>query len=473
MDRLIANTPRWLLLAALVYAPWAYGATRPWAITGLNCLLGASIAAWFFGAIAARQWPRVHRALFAAGALLAGYAWFMVWNAKFEYLHLTAEFVPLDPPLPWAPGSLHRSLSLAAATQWSLLIGAAWVFADMFRHGTWRRRALGVMAFTGASIAVLGLVQRFSNADGIFWQQENFGPNFFATFRNHTNAGSFLNLVWPLALALAVRGHLEGAVRWKVVAWSVGAGLGFTALLVNTSRAATLIGVLLLLITGVWLFARILRLRWSKMTLAVAAVAGLLVLATVGSLILMAGTDNNLGRWKQFDRQFDAGNSRLLAAQVCVNMLPESGVWGFGPGTFQTAFPYFTAEFGSRLKGRWIFAHQDYLQTLTEWGYAGTAGWVVFIGGALVFSWRKLLRRSRRGVMSPAVRVLQFCSTIALAGVLLHALGDFPLQISSIQLYFVALTSFLWSAEHWQHVTRKPATREHAPAEAESLACAA
>lgn len=473
MDRFIANTPRWLLLAALVYAPWAYGATRPWAISGLNYLLGASIVTWLFASIAARQWPRVHSVLFVTGALLAGYAWFMVWNAKFEYLHLTAEFVPLDPLLPWAPGSLHRSLSFEAATQWSLLLGAACVFADMFRHGHWRRRVLGTMAFTGVSIAVLGLAQRFSNADGIFWQQENFGPNYFATFRNHTNAGSFLNLIWPLALAAAVRAHLDGVPRWRTIAWSAGAGLAFTALLVNTSRAATLIGVLLLVVTGVWLVVRILCPRWSKVNFAVAAVAGLLVLATVGSLILMAGTDNNLGRWKQFGRQFDDNNSRLLAAQACVTMLPESGVWGFGPGTFQTAFPYFTAEFGNRLKGRWIFAHQDYLQTLTEWGYAGTAGWVVFIGGALIFSWRKLVRRFRRGAVSPAARVLQYMTCIALTGVLIHALGDFPLQIPSIQLYFIALVSFLWSAEHWQHAARQPVVRESSAVETEQLVCAA
>jgi hypothetical protein len=244
-------------------------------------------------------------------------------------------------------------------------------------------------------------------------------------------------------------------------------------LLVNTSRAATLIGVLLLCVTGIWLMVRVVRPRWSKMNFAVAATAGLLVLATVGSLVLMAGTDNNLGRWKQFERQFDAGNSRLLAAQACLTMLPESGVWGFGPGTFQTAFPYFTAEFGNRLKGRWIFAHQDYLQTLTEWGYAGTAGWVVFIGGALVFSWRKLVRRYRRGAVSLTARVLQFSTSIALAGVLIHALGDFPLQIPSIQLYFVALVSLLWSAEHWQHGARTSVVREPLAVVAKPLACAA
>ncbi len=473
MNRWIANTPRWLILSALVFAPWAYGATRPWAITGLNWILGAGVVTWLLAQLLSQQWPKPHPAMAVAGLALIAQAWFMVWNAKFEYLHLTAEFIPLEAPFLWLPGSLNRSLSFESATQLSLLLAAGFVFADMARHSSWRGRLLWTMAVTGMSIAILGLAQRFTNAEGIFWRQENFGPNFFATFRNHTNAGSFLNLIWPLTLAAALHANLRYEPRWKTILWSVATGLCLTALVVNTSRAATVIALLLAFVTMLWMGWRLFRSHLTVRNLGVLGVAVLLVFAVMGSLFFMAGSDANVGRWKQIEKQLRADNSRLLSAQVCLKMIPEAGWAGFGPGTFQTAFPYHTAEFGDRLRGRWIFAHQDYLQTITEWGYVGSASWSVLIGGSLIYSWRKLRRRARRGEISTNTRVRHFTVMMALAGVLIHALADFPLQIASIQLYCMALVSVLWSAEHWMHDSSRRTVRSEEVAPTQELACAA
>ena len=151
-------------------------------------------------------------------------------------------------------------------------------------------------------------------------------------------------------------------------------------------------------------------------------------------------------------------------------MIPRAGWWGFGPGTFETAFPYFTHEFGDELRGRWIYAHQDYLQTLAEWGYMGFGGWAMLIGGALFYSWRQ---RIRTGPGLPdSARTTQFGLTIALAGVLIHALIDFPLQIASIQLYTVTLISILWSSKHWMSDTRRMQLRRMPRCQTKVLAIA-
>ena len=43
---LLREAPRWLFLAALVYAPWAYGCTTENTIEALNCVDGVPIALW-------------------------------------------------------------------------------------------------------------------------------------------------------------------------------------------------------------------------------------------------------------------------------------------------------------------------------------------------------------------------------------------------------------------------------------------
>src|SRR4029453_8011725 len=46
--------PRWLLLATLVFAPWAYGSTQLWAIQTLKVLLGLICLLWVVECVARR-----------------------------------------------------------------------------------------------------------------------------------------------------------------------------------------------------------------------------------------------------------------------------------------------------------------------------------------------------------------------------------------------------------------------------------
>lgn len=470
MARWIINAPRWLFLAALVYAPWAYGTTRPWTITGLNWLLGATIAAWLVSYVMQQRWPRFNRVQLLATAFLIGQAWFMVFNARFDYDRVNYQFMERSPWLSFAPGSLDYALSFGTAIRLTLLLLAGLVVSEMAEHPAWRKRMLGTMLLTGCSIVALGLAQRFTGATDIFWARKDLGPNFFATFRNHTNAGAFLNLIWPLAIAFAAREKLKAGPAWRIALWSVLAVLCLTGVMVNTSRAASALAAGLMFLTGIWLVWQTIRGRFGTTTPATLAATSLLLVVVIGALAFLTGLDSNLGRWRQLDKQWTGDNSRLLAARACLKMIPESGWWGFGPGTFETAFPYFTAEYGNRLRGRWIFAHQDYLQTLTEWGYAGGCGWAVLTGGAMLHSWRR--RRSGRQGVKDTARATHFGIQIALASVFLHALVDFPLQIASIQLYTVTLLGILWSARHWMksphrhHVSKHSAVREDALAAA-------
>ena len=94
----------------------------------------------------------------------------------------------------------------------------------------------------------------------------------------------------------------------------------------------------------------------------------------------------------------------------------------------------------------------------------------MLIGGALFYSWRQRIRTGPR--LPDSARTTQFGLTIALAGVLIHALIDFPLQIASIQLYTVTLISILWSSKHWMSDTRRMQLRRMPRCQTKVLAIA-
>jgi len=177
--------------------------------------------------------------------------------------------------------------------------------------------------------------------------------------------------------------------------------------------------------------------------------------ATVLLLVIgFGGLDTAWKRWSGVNQQFSANNPRLLAAGVCVDMLPHSGWFGFGPGTFRTAFPFYNKHTGPETRGVWLYAHEDYLQILVEWGWIGAVLFAIAVFGGVGQAVWLLTRRHRRFFQEDYV--LAVASLAGLGAVLVHALGDFPLQVASIQLYVATLLGLLWSVGLW---TARPKQR--------------
>jgi O-antigen ligase len=92
--------------------------------------------------------------------------------------------------------------------------------------------------------------------------------------------------------------------------------------------------------------------------------------------------------------------------------------------------------------------HQDYLQTILEWGWLGSSLWALLFFGGLVVGIRGYKRHATRNWM-PRRRVMQPLAIVALAGVAMHALVDFPFQIESIQLYVATYLGVCWGSSFW------------------------
>jgi hypothetical protein len=82
-----------------------------------------------------------------------------------------------------------------------------------------------------------------------------------------------------------------------------------------------------------------------------------------------------------------------------------------------------------------------------EWGWLGTTLWALLFFGGIAVGIRSYKQYAPD--WPPRRRLLQPFVIIALMGVALHAMADFPLQIASIQLYVATYLGLCWGSISW------------------------
>jgi O-antigen ligase len=225
--------------------------------------------------------------------------------------------------------------------------------------------------------------------------------------------------------------------------------------LANTSRMSQLIALLLLVAICVQFGPFLLSKLWGGKSVALAG-----ALAVGLALIAFAQAshfEHALSRW-QLQTEHIPNDARWQASRVAVRALPDAGLFGFGPGTFRVVFPTYNRTGSNQAPGKWRFLHEDYLQTLLEWGWIGGILWALLFFGGITLSIRAYKEHARRE-WTPRRRVLQPLVIIALMGAAVHALVDFPIQIESIQLYLATYLGLCWGSVLWKGHGRR--TTEH------------
>ncbi len=431
---------RWIFLGTLIYAPWAYGSTRPWAIVLLNYFL------WSCGGICAIGWlweryrPRLPLVPLICFSLLIFQAWWMWFNASAYYDTSYWEFIYLSQPFPALPGSWDKAATLLTLQSLIGLAVAFFLTADLVADRLWRQRLWKTMGLAGGSIILFGLTQRAAHAPSIFWLNEDTGHSFFGGYRYHANAGSYLNLIWPVLAVLTVEAWREKENHTSRAFWLGFLLLGLSACFINVSRGANGI-TLLLLIPALLAFLPFFRDQLLFLPKKIGVITVLLLAAFIGALILGGSLYQTQNRWEQLQQQINPDNLRFLVHQATFKMIPQAGWFGFGAGTFSTMFPYFTNYLGDKVAGIWFYAHEDYLQTVVEYGYIGAAFWSLLFFGGLA----KVLRGGFNRSLRTNDRIECRGAALALAAIALHSLVDFPLQVYSIQLYVMAFLAYGWT----------------------------
>ncbi|HVD95149.1 MAG TPA: O-antigen ligase family protein [Candidatus Limnocylindria bacterium] len=405
---------------------------------------------WAAELLVTRRTPQFPRLLFFLAAVLMCVGGWMVFNAKAIYDSDFFVFVPLRNLAPPLIGSTDYAISAAWLVRGGLLLGTILFVADLSQSDRWLLRVWYVIGLVAGSIAFLGLLQKATGAQMIFWQPppppEVWVSTFFASYYYHGNAGAFLNLVWPLNAGLVIRAFSNRSHPGMRATWICLFILTMAGVLANTSRMAQLVGLLLLVAICVQFVPALVR-NLSGSQKSVAFAGTLAILLALIALAQATHLDQPLNRW-QAESQRISGDARWRAFHVAMGALPDAGLFGFGPGTFRVVFPTYNVGSANEAPGTWRFLHEDYLQTLLEWGWLGSSLWALLFFGGITVGIRNYKKFAKRGWI-PRRRVLQPLVITALLGVAVHALVDFPLQIESIQLYVATYLGLCWGSPLW------------------------
>ena len=447
--KLLRNAARWIFLAVLVYAPWAYGGTTSASIQIINWLLLAAFILWIVELAVGGRRPAFPRLLLFLVVALVGIGGWMALNATSIYDADFHTFVPLRNFAPRLAGSVDFAISTAWMLRGALLLCAILFVVDLSQSNRWLLRLWFTIGLVAGSIAFLGLLQKATGAQMIFWQTAPVwgATTFFATYYYHGNAGAYLNLVWPLTAGLAVRAFTTPSHPGMRALWISMLIVTIAAVVANTSRMAQLIALLLLIALSVQLGPAFLRkVSHTKKNVGLAGtIAILLALFALGQATHL---EQPLNRWQSVSERIST-DARWRASRVAMSALCDIGFFGFGPGTFRSVFPFYNNVATKPAPGTWRFLHEDYLQTALEWGWLGSSLLALLFFGGIAIGIRSY-KKSAAQAWTPRRRLLQRLVAVALAGVALHALVDFPFQIASIQLYVATYLGLCWGSSLWR-----------------------
>ena len=476
----IDRLSEWLILFTVIFAPWAFGCTQPWAIWTMNTagyalgglLLGKRLIRILTGyrpmrwgeqipgpgepavyrphALAAR-W--LSRSLAGLNFLLLVYTLISAINYRSEIHNGVQEFN--DRYVPWLPFSYDSSSTWSAFWMYLGLTGFFWATRDWLLGKSERERSYGdhaevsvlpltisglpdrlsrllwVLCLNGTLLAAVSIVQRLDGTDKLLWlvlprygdASFHFGP-----FTYRGNAAQYFNLLWPVAMAFwwtlfrsaqsreRAPTRIGGNPHWVLLPCVL---VQIASPIISGSRGGSVI--VLVVATGALLVLVIGNWRAS-----LAVRIGILV-----PLVIALGLVGYLG-WNQYKAGMvnaftDDLGDRLEIYQNARLMSVQHPLFGTGPGTFADVYSLYRSDITDVSAA---YAHNDWLQTKITFGWVGFAIVLLMLVHPFVRWWIP------EGI--PCRWDVTTMFWLAMAGCLFHARYDFPFQVlSTLHLFLL------------------------------------
>lgn len=481
--RLYQRCDRWtgvLLYAAVVFAPWAFGATQTWAVgvltgagLGLGLLLGIKRSLRWRTGYQPPRWGeealkrgqpgrfRPHaraarwltRSLATGTIIVVGYCLVSALNERATYRDGIQTFN--DHFLVWLPHSYDADASWASFWRYLGLAGFFWAARDWLLGKSPREREpeepllapqlppaplpdrlarlLWVLCLNGAALGVVCILQRLDGTDRLLWLMPSRagGPDFhFGPFNYRGNGAQYFNLLWPVSLAFwwtlfrASQAGLRAGTRIggepHLVLLPCALVQAACPVISASHGGAVIAAVQAIAALGVLLVA-----NWrSRPTIRVA----MLTPFAVG-----VGVAAYLG-WNQFQVGFlnafqDDLGDRVEIYQHAHQMAVDHPLFGTGPGTFPAMYQLYRSGDPADAAA---YAHDDWLQTVITFGWMGAAFVLLLLLHPFLRWW------ARDGIQSRGDLVVMIW--VALVGALFHARFDFPFQIYAVLQLFLLLS---------------------------------
>jgi O-antigen ligase len=447
-----------IALFLIIFAPLAYGAVEAWARNVVLLSIGLMAGAWLWKFVSLGR-PKLSFPPFFPAAIL-----FLVLVAL--------QLVPL-------PGALKNFLvpdPSAGSADWgrltantgktavgALFLAACLVFCfvllNSFRHRRWIKPTLTVLLTLGGFEAFYGLLEYWTGHQHIFWYQKIYYlEEVTGTYINHNH---FAGLLGPLLLLgigafvvrfarfVAGRSYTfaeDGRSVWKKVTATAQLIRHLPPSLAILLSAVALMAVALILSQsrgGLISCAVALGLQvvllWKLRRGSTESLQALGVVALLAAIMGLALAPRILMRFSYAPRD---APERFELWQESARIVRDYPLLGTGLGTYRDILPRYRPQkdfffvSGIPQPAAINYAHNDYLQLLTECGFVGFG----FMAWALVATLRHLF--SRFGNHTDWETAAMGSSLIAgIVAFLLHSLVDFNMHIPANALVFCQLLS--------------------------------
>ena len=402
-----------LVLTLLVFGPLALGAVRALEFSIIQALAAIVMLLWGCRLwIASRPkllWPPVCWAVlaFAVYAIVRYFTADIEYIARVELLHILVYTFLFFAIL----NNLHRQETIQIITL--------------------------TLVFLAMAISFYALYQFLTGSNRVWVFTKPYSHRGSGTYFSPNHLGGFLEMLLPLALAYAWTSRLKPVTRIL---------LGYAALVILAGIGATIsrgswisTGVALLLFFGVLLLHRKYRLPAAALLLIIVAAApfvlskSFFVQKRLNELVRAEGTVDD--------------DMRFALWQPAIQMWKDNPWCGVGPGHFDSRFRAYRPEGVQASPDR---THNDYLNTLADYGIIGTAPVLVFVGllGWGVAKTRHPVRLSSGdlgGKSGSNKFAFVFGASLGLLAILIHSVVDFNIHIPANALLAVALMAWLSS----------------------------
>ncbi len=408
----------WLVLAILVVGPLGYGALR--------------------GNPYVDSWPHYYTLLGIQGLTILA---LLVWVVRF---YTQRPFRLLWPPVCWMVFafvlySIVRCQTadfryMARENLQSVILYAALFY--LIVNNLNRRESATTIALVLIVVALgesLFAFYQYATHDRRVWlvfKALGYAGRGSGTYIVPSDYAGFTEMVLPLALAYTAIGRLRPTQK-VLIGYS--ALVMMAGIVVSQSRGGVTSMAVMLFVFCIVLLFQPDYWRRGALALALLTVVGLVLLNQFNGVMDRIG--NNL---------IDKGDGRFFYWAVAERVFHDHFLWGAGPGSFRYYYPTMGSAYA---QGQPLYVHNDYLNTLCEWGIVGFALIIATLGGMLagIFRLWPYVRRNSGDLggkhSSRAAFVLG--AALGLLALALHSVADFNMQIPANAITAITLMALL------------------------------
>lgn len=408
-----------LVLGILIFAPLATGAVRALDFLVVQGLTLGVLALWL-----ARLWLNPHLKF-----LWPPISWMVLAFASYavaRYLTADIEYI-------------------ARQEMIRVLVYAILFFAIL--NNLHRQESTQIIVFTliflAMAIAGYAVYQFLSGSQKVWSMMTPYEHRGTGTFISPNNLAGFLELLIPLGLAYTITGRAKPVTKIFLSYASLVMLAGMAASVSRGGWAAS--AASLLVFFGILAFRRSYRLP-----------ALIFLLLILGAGIYFIPRNHIFqARLNEFSGNAPSETyARFDLWRAALEMWGQNKWWGLGPAHFDYRFREFRPQ---TLQMRPLWAHNDYLNTLADWGTVGftlVAGAWILLGVGVAKTWRYVLRSdSEFGRKRSNKFAFVLGASVALIALLIHSLVDFNMQIPANAILVVTWMALL--SAHWRFATER------------------